>query len=170
MSEGEVTPTLKANRNGEPAVTWQIEEQHQCFSIGAMNSEGMLSDNPKAGIHLTDVARTVSTNGGNPGSWQGGDVIVGHSFSVDCRNMYVNKEKSGTLQAKNEGGFSLNFINPVLCLNDMGGGYFGVSHQAGTLRAQEHGHQPVVCMDCRGNGDGKTVPTLTGDHGNRVTE
>lgn len=87
-----------------------------------MNSEGMLSDNPKAGIHPTDVARTVSTNGGNPGSWQGGDVIVGHSFSVDCRNMYVNQEKSGTLQAKNEGGFSLNFINPVLCLNDMGGG------------------------------------------------
>lgn len=79
-----------------------------------MNSEGMLSDNPKAGIHPTDVARTVSTNGGNPGNWQGGDVIVGHSFSVDCRNMYVNQEKSGTLQAKNEGGFSLNFINPVI--------------------------------------------------------
>lgn len=27
-----------------------------------------------------------------------------------------------------------------------------------------------VCYDCRGNGDGHTVPTLTGDHQNRVTD
>ena len=141
----------------------------RCYSIGAMNSEGMLSDNPKAGIHLTDVSRTVSTNGGNPGSWQGGDVIVGHAFSVDCRNMYVNQEKSGTLQAKNEGGFSLNFINPVLCLNDMG----GVPQCEQPCRNPESAgaRTPAGCVyDCRGNGDGKTVSTLTGDHGNRVTD
>lgn len=30
-------------------------------------------------------------------------------------------------------------------------------------------YEPVV-YDCRGNGDGCTVPNLTGDHGNRVTE
>lgn len=29
--------------------------------------------------------------------------------------------------------------------------------------------RPAVC-DCRGNGDGETVPTLTGDHQNRVTD
>lgn len=33
----------------------------------------------------------------------------------------------------------------VLCLNDQGGSIMGVSHDvAGTLRAQEHGHQPLV--------------------------
>ena len=78
-----------------------------------MNSEGMLSDNPKAGIHPTDVARTVSTNGGNPGSWQGGDVVV--------------------------------------------------------VRATGTEHAGRI-YDCHGNGDGKTVPTLTGDHMNRVTD
>lgn len=73
---------------------------------------------------------------------------------------------------------------------------------AGTLRAQEHGHQPIVAgfkggqgkgsiafqeeiaatlqaggsgieptvYDARGNGDGQTVCTLTGDHENRVTD
>lgn len=43
------------------------------------------------------------------------NTIEQHSvcYSVDCRNMYVNKEISGTLQAKNEGGHSLNFINPI---------------------------------------------------------
>lgn len=36
--------------------------------------------------------------------------------------------------------------NPaVMCLNDQGGNVMGVSHDvAGTLRAQEHGHQPAV--------------------------
>lgn len=29
---------------------------------------------------------------------------------------------------------------------------------------------PVEIYDCRGNGDGKTAPTITGDHNNRVTD
>lgn len=41
----------------------------------------------------------------------------------------------------------------------------------GTLRAQEHGHQPLVLVyDARGNGGGIICPTLTGDHQNRVTD
>lgn len=36
------------------------------------------------------------------------------SFSIDCRNMVLNEEVSGTLQSKNNGGYSLNYINPVL--------------------------------------------------------
>ena len=43
------------------------------------------------------------------------------------------------MQAKTNGGQSLNFQNPVV-------------------------------YDARGNGDGSTVPTLTGDHQNRVTD
>ena len=30
--------------------------------------------------------------------------------------------------------------------------------------------RPAVCYDARGNGDGETVPTLTGDHENRITD
>jgi len=33
--------------------------------------------------------------------------------SVDCRNLYENKELSGTLQHKGSGGYSLNYQNPV---------------------------------------------------------
>ena len=32
------------------------------------------------------------------------------------------------------------------------------------------GGEPAVVYDARGNGDGKTVPTMTGDHQNRVTD
>jgi hypothetical protein len=34
--------------------------------------------------------------------------------SIDCRNSILNDEVSGTLQAKKSGGYSLNYINPVI--------------------------------------------------------
>jgi len=42
--------------------------------------------------------------------------------AIDCRNMVGNEELSATLQAKNEGGFSLNFVNPVVYKNSTGDG------------------------------------------------
>ena len=39
--------------------------------------------------------------------------VVEPPASVDCRNLYENEELSGTLQAKNTGGQSLNYTNPV---------------------------------------------------------
>lgn len=35
-------------------------------------------------------------------------------FSVDCRNNVLNEEISATLQAKEQGGWSVNVTNPVL--------------------------------------------------------
>ena len=67
-------------------------------------------------------------------------------------------------------------VPAVLCLNDQGGNVMGVSHDvSGTLRAQEHGHQPSildmshacdVIRDC-----GEIVPSLQarmGPGGNQV--
>ena len=53
-----------------------IEKEATVFSIGSMNSEGMLSKNPKSGIHETEVARAVCASGSNPTGWQGGDLVV----------------------------------------------------------------------------------------------
>lgn len=40
-----------------------------------------------------------------------------------------------------------------------------------TLRADMKHHEPIVLVyDARGNGGGAIVPTLTGDHQNRVTD
>lgn len=43
---------------------------------------------------------------------------------------------------------------------------------AATLSAQASGVEPSVCVayDARGNGDGKTASTITGDHENRITD
>ena len=64
---------LSANHAG-PSVL--IEKEATVFSIGSMNSEGMLSENPNSGIHETTVARTIDANGSNPAGYQGGDLVV----------------------------------------------------------------------------------------------
>lgn len=125
----------------------------------------------------------------------------------------VQTEKTGTLSTLQD----QTLFQPVPILNDQGGGVMGVSYNVtGTLRAAEHGHQPIafesnaqpvvlesnqihatvtqtgICptlpasmglgggyvpmvterkiFDARGNGDGQIVPTITGDHENRITD
>lgn len=60
----------------------------------------------------------------------------------------------------------------ILILNDQGGAVMSVEYDVSpTLRAQDHGHPPVVLVfDARGNGNGGVSPTITGDHQNRVTD
>ena len=55
----------------------------------------------------------------------------------------------------------------------MAGGIGRQEECASTLAAQCSGTEPTVCVKCydsRGNGDGQTVSTLTGDHENRITD
>lgn len=48
--------------------------------------------------------------------------------------------------------------NALYVLNDQGGGVMNVSYDVvGTLRAQDHGHPPLV-FDARGNGGGCDMP------------
>ena len=48
----------------------------KCFSIGAHNSGGMLSDNAHSGVYETDMGRSLDLNGGNPSCNQGGIVVL----------------------------------------------------------------------------------------------
>lgn len=58
----------------------------------------------------------------------------------------------------------------ILVLNDQDGSIMNVDFDVvGTLRAQDHGHPPLV-FDARGNGGGAISPTITGDHQDRITD
>lgn len=62
--------------------------------------------------------------------------------SEKAHSIGYEEETSPTLNAECGGS---NTGPTVMCLNDQGGSMMGVSHDvSGTLRAQEHGHQPVV--------------------------
>ena len=73
------------------------------------------------------------------------------------------EEVSPTLKGSQSGGM----MPAVLCLNDQGGGVLDCSEEiSGTLRAQEHGHQPAVLFECHGidgryRGPLPVAPTLS---------
>ena len=75
----------------------------------------------------------------------------------------VQEEKSGTL------GVSQDQTLITIGLTNRGCESGDVVE---TVRADPHGAYPMAAQvyDARGNGDGEVVPTLTGDHQNRVTD
>ena len=69
-----------------------------------------------------------------------------------------------------KGSPSGNCMPSIICLNDQGGGVMECSENvSGTLRAQEHGHQPLVYenhgIDSRYTGPHKVVPTMSARYG-----
>lgn len=158
-----------------------VAEPPKAYSFDSLASNSMKSSNPHSGCREVEIAKTLDTSPPDPVKNQGGIAIVeptfciqgntidradtagangtgvkedvcytlntidrpAVAFALDCRNMTANEELSATLQAKDNGGQSLNYINPVA--------------------------EPLI-YDARGNGDGITSPTMTGDHNSRVTD
>lgn len=158
-----------------------VAEPPKAYSFDSLASNSMKSSNPHSGCREVEIAKTLDTSPPDPAKNQGGIAIVeptfciqgntidradtagandtgvkedvcytlntidrpAVAFALDCRNMTANEELSATLQAKDNGGQSLNYINPVA--------------------------EPLI-YDARGNGDGMTSPTMTGDHNSRVTD
>jgi DNA (cytosine-5)-methyltransferase 1 len=158
-----------------------VAEQPKAYSFDSLASNSMKSSNPHSGCREVEIAKTLDASPPDPAKNQGGIAIVeptfciqgntidradtagangagvkedvcytlntidrpAVAFALDCRNMTANEELSATLQAKGNGGQSLNYINPVA--------------------------EPLI-YDVRGNGDGKTSPTITGDHNRSITD
>lgn len=92
------------------------------------------------------------------------------AFALDCRNMTANAELSATLQAKSNGGQSLNYINPVCYAATTEPNMVICNDCSPAIRSRDYKDPNIVCYDARGNGDGITSPTMTGDHNSRVTD
>ena len=92
-----VSPTL--NTQDRHAVCFQDNRT----PIIVLEGNGARPSHMGNGYRESDVMYTLNT-------------IEQHSvcYSVDCRNLNTNKEVSGTLQAKSNGGFSYNYLNPIL--------------------------------------------------------
>ena len=85
----------------------------------------------------------LSTGGGQAG--QGYPCVLTAAFSAgagaSAGSIGYNKEVAPTLK----GSASGNCMPSILCLNDQGGSVMECSENvSGTLRAQEHGHQPIL--------------------------
>lgn len=113
------------------------------YSFDSLSSNSMESKNPHSGCRAVEIAKTLDTGYPDPSKNQGGIAIV---------------EK--------------------IILDDQGGQQISVctDGKSPTLRVEAHGTAPYVInkktlvYDTRGNGAGETVPTITGDHNNRITD
>lgn len=155
---GRVSPCIGAQRQATVGVVYDI--------TGA-TSNSMKSPTPDSCFRERKVSRTLDTFCCTPECNQGGNVVV---YAADCRNLRLTKEVSGTLQAKENGGYSLNYQNPVVYQNPKRGEY--VESEIGSTLLAHLSVEPrdLAVYDARGNGDGQIVPTLTGDHESRVTD
>lgn len=143
---GDCTPTVLAQVAVYCHQGNGIDRAGKCltaYSFDSLSSNSMKSKNPHSGCRAVEIAKTLDTGYPDPSKNQGGIAIV---------------EK--------------------IILDDQGGQQISVctDGKSPTLRAEAHGNAPYVInkktlvYDTRGNGAGETVPTITGDHNNRVTD
>lgn len=121
--EGDPSPTLTAgDRHGVMCLTpWEAQSARVYDQDGVWHS---LNANENGGM-ARDSVMCAGFKLGN---------------SEQARSIGYAEEQSPTLNAECGGNKPA-----VMCLNDQGGNVMGVSHDvSGTLRAQEHGHQPTV--------------------------
>ena len=119
---------------------------------------------------LTPERHTALTAGGGQAG-QGYPCVLAAGFSAGqgskAGGTGYQEECAPTLKAAESG---TNMVPSVLCLNDQGGSVMECSEDVtGTLRAQEHGHQPLVYenhgIDARYTGPHKVAPTMSARYG-----
>lgn len=138
-----VNGTLQAKSNGG----WNynsnnvVRESAVPYGICSYESNAFKSSNPHSGIYKADTSRTLDNNGGNPSCNQGGIAVVEKCYPIEGNGARPSHFGSGYGQ-DGDPSFTLNHV-------------------------EQHG---VATYDARGNGDGETCCTLTGDHQDRVTD
>ena len=138
---------------------------------GLLFAAGVVSKGSGNCFLMPERHASLSGGGGQPG--QGYPCVLTAAFCAGAGaaagTIGYQEEIAPTLK----GSASGNMMPSVLCLNDQGGSVMECSKDvAGTLRAQEHGHQPLVLgvyenhgIDARYTGPHKISPTLTNRNG-----
>ena len=149
---------------------------------GLLFSAGVVSKGSGDCFLTPDCHTALSGGGGQPG--QGYPCILAAAFNAGAGSAAGTIGYQEEIAPTLKGTASGNMMPSVLCLNDQGGSVIECSENvAGTLRAQEHGHQPLVIgpsearlfenhgIDARYTGPHKvspTIPARAGTGGNNL--
>ena len=133
---------------------------------GLLFSAGVVSKGSGDCFLTPDCHTALSGGGGQPG--QGYPCILAAAFNAGAGSAAGTIGYQEEIAPTLKGTASGNMMPSVLCLNDQGGSVMECSEDvAGTLRAQEHGHQPLVLgvyenhgIDARYTGPHSVSPTL----------
>ena len=184
----EVTPTLRAGMGGHPPLISQPSclngwdtQQSRVFTpegvaptlagadggggrnpAGLLFAAGVISKGDGDCFLTPEVHTSITSGGGQAG--QGYPCVLTAGFcgnaSAEARGIGYQSECSPTLKT--------GTAPSVLCLNDQGGSQMHCTEDiTGTLRAQEHGHQPLVMATQQGGAEiGVGIcPTITASAG-----
>ena len=129
-----------------------VAEPPKAYSFDSLASNSMKSSNPHSGCREVEIAKTLDTSPPDPAKNQGGIAIL-EALPFDTTQITSSQNGSNphfgdpchplAATAHPPAAVCLNYINPVA--------------------------EPLI-YDARGNGDGTTSPTMTGDHNSRVTD
>ena len=118
---------------------------------------------------VRDLHNVAGALGAQPGVKQQTFIAAGFSAGQGSKagGVGYQEECAPTLKASDSG---TNMVPSILCLNDQGGSVMECSEDvSGTLRAQEHGHQPLVYenhgIDARYTGPHRVAPTMSARYG-----
>ena len=129
-----------------------VAEPPRAYSFDSLASNSMKSGNPHSGCREVEIAKTLDTSPPDPAKNQGGIAILD---ALPFDTTQITSPQNGSkphfgdpchplaATAHPPAAVCLNYINPVA--------------------------EPLI-YDARGNGDGITSPTMTGDHNSRVTD
>lgn len=129
-----------------------VAEPPKAYSFDSLASNSMKSSNPHSGCREVEIAKTLDTSPPDPAKNQGGiailDVLPFDTTQITSPQNGSNPHFGDpchplAVTAHPPAVVCLNHINPVA--------------------------EPLI-YDARGNGDGITSPTMTGDHNSRVTD
>ena len=151
MAQAGLIPFAENRRGGLP-LAFHINQREETIDLGGVAGALMATSNMQM---QTFIAGFSAGAGAKAGS-------IGYSEKI-----------APTLKGTASG----NCMPSVLCLNDQGGSVMECSEDiSGTLRAQEHGHQPLVYenhgIDARYRGPLDVAPTLAaraGTGGNNLS-
>ena len=133
---------------------------------GLLFSAGVVSKGSGDCFLTPDCHTALSGGGGQPG--QEYSCVLAAAFNAGAGSAAGTIGYQEEIAPTLKGTASGNMMPSVLCLNDQGGSVMECSEDvAGTLRAQEHGHQPLVLgvyenhgIDARYTGPHSVSPTL----------
>ena len=143
------------------------ERKCVAYSFDSLASNSMKSKNPHSGCRRVEIAKTLDTTDPNPSKNQGGIAIVEPvPYTLKIRSGCEGGGKGARADdyQRKCGGFPLGFRPENIRIYEE------------TATTICNGTRPgfcngvIVSYDARGNGDGQTVSTLTGDHENRITD
>ena len=136
---------------------------------GLLFSAGVVSKGSGDCFLTPDCHTALSGGGGQPG--QGYSCVLAAAFNAGAGSAAGTIGYQEEIAPTLKGTASGNMMPSVLCLNDQGGNIMECSEDvSGTLRAQEHGHQPLVLYenhgkDARYKGPLPVAPTVLTAYG-----